>query len=158
MLTRRVEDGQNRIAELAAKNDELIAELESKSNKNKQRKAELGEMKAQLSQRQAEQERQSRMKERVEKELQELKDKLEAKNKDAANLSTTIKDQEAKVNSHTHTYQRVCDDTTRHGDSLDATLPLLARLRSRSLSCARRAPRWKSTCATLTRCTPTRRS
>lgn len=112
MLTRRVEDGQNRIAELAAKNDELIAELESKSNKNKQRKAELGEMKAQLSQRQAEQERQSRMKERVEKELQELKDKLEAKNKDAANLSTTIKDQEAKVNTHTHTTERTTHTRT----------------------------------------------
>ena len=97
VLQRRLDEAQRQNQDLTTQNEALLGELEHRKQKNRAKKAEIAEMKNQLQAKQAEQDRQGRMKERVEKELQELKDKLEGKSKDAANLSTTIKDQQGKI-------------------------------------------------------------
>ena len=81
---------------MSADQDELFTKIDHKRNKNREKKVLIADLKEQIRAKDMEGEREMKKKDRVEQELKDLKVQLEKRAKAAAQLTSTIKEGEAK--------------------------------------------------------------
>lgn len=97
VLMRKNEDATEQIQALNDKVDSLLAVVDKKRTKYRAKKTDITDLKQQIRQREAENERERMKKERLDKELRDFKLQLEEKSKSFADLKSTSKEGEEKV-------------------------------------------------------------
>ncbi len=102
VLTRKNEEAAATIEQQKASIAELMAALEKKRTKGREKKALLATVTEQLSAKQAEQEREAKRKERLDKELKDLREQFEEKKREHEDASKAVTDVRDRARS------RVC--------------------------------------------------